>query len=85
MSKSGCFIAEEEYLGDILWWVRVREKCQGVTSLTSPQLGRSLVITVGEGCLCQEYSFRRRQLISWTCEISARLGLTTQTVHMAVR
>jgi len=67
MSKSGCFIAEEEYLGDILWWVRVREKCQGVTSLTSPQLGR------------------RRQLISWTCEISARLGLTTQTVHMAVR
>ena len=44
MSKSGCFIAEEEYLGDILWWVRVREKCQGVTSLTSPQLGRSLLL-----------------------------------------
>ena len=43
------------------------------------------VITVGEGCVCQEYSFRRRQLIYWTCEISARLGLTTQTVHMAVR
>jgi len=50
-----------------LWWLRLREKCQGVTELSSPQLGR------------------RRRLIGWTCEISARLGLTTQTVHMAVR
>ena len=28
---------------------------------------------------------RRRQLIDWTCGISSRLGLTTQTVHLAVR
>lgn len=29
--------------------------------------------------------FRRRQLIDWTCGISSRLGLTTQTVHLAVK
>ena len=47
MSRSSCFIAEEEYLGDILWWLRLREKCQGVTELSSPQLGRSIpVMTV---------------------------------------
>jgi len=67
MSKAGCFVAEEEYVQDILNWLRILEKHQFVTPLRSPQL------------------FRRRQLIDWTCGICARLGLTTQTVHMAVR
>ena len=42
MSRSGCFIAEEEYVEDILTWLIAREKCQEITPLRSPQLSRLL-------------------------------------------
>ena len=81
MSRSGCFLAEEEYVQDILSWVKSRERRQPVSR--SPQLYRSNL--PGLPCPVQDYHSRRRQLIEWTCGISSRLGLTTQTVHLAVR
>ena len=56
-----------EYLRDILTWMKVKESTVKSLKLVSPQLSR------------------RKQLVEWSCSMAARLKLTTQTVHLAIK